>query len=222
MIDRFIYFRVEITNVLKYALRDGKVSDTDRGKFEITDNDWSYLKSVRDVLEEFRFPTLRLQATSYPTIHQTISLVYGTLCALDSPKLQEVCPSNPYFAMGLKAAKSKLLKYFPIYNEDITSNKMLYIAVVLEPRFKLAAFVEVYEQYKKKYEDITDECTIVDDDATTVRAAKHVFGFGFAKRASRVDLETEIDKYFREPQEPEDQDAMAFYKSRKTIYPILY
>ncbi|KAM9888225.1 hypothetical protein OXX69_013113, partial [Metschnikowia pulcherrima] len=186
MIDRFIYFRVEITNVLKYALRDGKVSDTDRGKFEITDNDWSYLKSVRDVLEEFRFPTLRLQATSYPTIHQTISLVYGTLCALDSPRLQEVCPSNPYFAMGLEAAKSKLLKYFPIYNEDITSNKMLYIAVVLEPRFKLAvfesngftetqieaikkAFVEVYEQYKKKYEDITDECTIVDDDATTVR-----------------------------------------------------
>ncbi|KAM9929618.1 hypothetical protein OXX59_001070 [Metschnikowia pulcherrima] len=64
MIDRFIYFRVEITTVLKYALRDGKVSDTDRGKFEITDNDWSYLESVRDVLEKFRFPTLRLQATS--------------------------------------------------------------------------------------------------------------------------------------------------------------
>ncbi|KAM9921621.1 hypothetical protein OXX59_006381 [Metschnikowia pulcherrima] len=239
MIDRFIYFREDITKVLRFALRDKTGSATDRVHFEITDHDWSYLTSVRDILEQFQIPTLRLQAKSHPAIHQTISLVYGTLCGLDSAKVQRIGRSNPYLAMGLDAAKCKLSEYFPIYNEDIISNKMLYVAVVLEPRFKLAvfecngfterqieaiknAFVDVYKQYKRKYGEHTDECAGIEDDSTSMRTETRVFGFGFANRASEVDSETEIENYLTEPREPEDEDPFAFYMSRKTIYPILY
>lgn len=60
-------------------MEDEIVSDTDRGNFEITDDDWLYLKSVRGVSNEFRYHTIMQQAVSYSTKLQTISLVYGTL-----------------------------------------------------------------------------------------------------------------------------------------------
>lgn len=50
---------------------------------------------------------------------------------------------HPYIALRLQKACNKLDHYYPMRDEDIWPLKNLYIATVLDPRFKLAIFLEL-------------------------------------------------------------------------------
>lgn len=178
MLDRFLYFKDEVTLLLLVANRENKrlinVED-----FEFTDIDWKYLTDVRDFLEIFKVPTLKLQASNYPTINWVIPLVdliFKDLEGFD-PK------GNPLIKLGVNRALEKLSQYFPLRQLNFKSMETYCVATVLDPRFKLEIFKEMglskadiliiskffheaYGRYKLEYEERKKESEKV------IRAAK--------------------------------------------------
>lgn len=236
MIDRFIHFREEIMTVLRLTHGDFVESSADLEKFQLTSQDWKYLEALRDVLEIFRAPTLILQASSYPTINQTIPLVCGVLHELSSAKETDTLIANPLIAFGLEEARKKLLEYNPVDDENCMENKMLYVAIVLDPRYKLAifenvgfsaekisgiksAFCQVYSDYQKNEENAT-----VDESAGAESVTSEVSngsGWFFLDDNATEGNSDELEVYLRDPRESKSMDVLAFYKIHKKRFPII-
>ncbi|KAM9931831.1 hypothetical protein OXX80_008521 [Metschnikowia pulcherrima] len=231
MIDRFLFFRDEIKKVLKMPRDESNKYFKDH---EIIEEDWVYLESVRDILETFRLSTVNLQASSYPTINETIPVIYGLMKSLNSAHFTKACEENPFISKGVAEARQTILQYYPIYGESISENKMLYLAIVLDPRYKLAifdyirglknkidaikdSFYEMYDVYERKMVKVSDSMVpIVSGPASPPDDV-----FSFIGRHEKKDQGHEIERYLREPREPGDQDIIAFYKSRRTTFPVI-
>ncbi|KAM9901796.1 hypothetical protein OXX69_008566 [Metschnikowia pulcherrima] len=235
MIDRFLFFREEITKVLRVTRDESNTYFKDH---EIIEEDWVYLESVREILETFRLSTVNLQESSNPTINETIPVIYGLMKSLNSAHFTRACEENPYISKGVAEARQTILQYYPIYGESISENKMLYLAIVLDPRYKLAifdyirglknkidaikdSFYEMYDVYERKM--AKDSVKVPDSLVPIVSdpASPPDDEFSFIGRYEKKDQGHEIDKYLREPREPGSQDIIAFYKSRRRMFPVI-
>lgn len=152
MLDRFIYFRKEIASL---AL---KVNDLPKSKqknikidLNISEEDWNYIISIRDILEPFRKPTIKFQANKYEVISLTLLYYKELLNKINKAIINEVNILNPYITYGLVEAKRKLLEYYPIEDtttidinnklaptKTISFNKLkvLYLTSILDPHIK--------------------------------------------------------------------------------------
>ncbi|KAJ8143390.1 hypothetical protein OY671_003487 [Metschnikowia pulcherrima] len=235
MIDRFLFFRDEITKVLRMTRDENNTYFKDH---EIIEEDWAYLETVRDILETFRLSTVKLQASSYPTINETIPVIYGLMKSLNSAHFTKACEENPFISKGVAEARQTILQYYPIYGESISQNKMLYLAIVLDPRYKLAildnirglknkidaikdSFYEMYDVYERKM--AKDSVKVPDSMVSIVSDPSNPPDdqFSFIGRYENKDQGHEIERYLREPREPGSQDIIAFYKSRRSMFPVI-
>lgn len=234
MIDRFIYFRPEIMKVLRIVHLESDKEAHMPEDYQITDADWEYLTNIRDMLEMFRAPTIKLQGSFYPTIHETIPMVDEVLGTLDKLLCSEFVIGNPFIACGIREAKTKLLEYYPIYDESIKRLKPLYLAMILDPRFKIQVFTaagfskEKIASIRKYFDEVFSQylTNLINDIEQTPVDSTRVSSFGFgrfrvARQENRVQLVSEIDRYLTEPIEAEDQDPVAYHKTRKGSFPII-
>ena len=85
MLDRFIYFKDEITYVLNKASKENSTKQNSIGVsgLGITNEEWKYLVELRNILEIFRKPTIKLQARNYSAIHYTIPSISTILTKLE-------------------------------------------------------------------------------------------------------------------------------------------
>ena len=94
MLERFIYFREQITELLSLA-ENVKVSK--RLKLEaytIEDDEWKYLETICKVLKIFEAPTKMLQGSNYVTLNNTIPVVSDILQKLGALKDGGLSSSN--------------------------------------------------------------------------------------------------------------------------------
>ena len=85
MLDRFIYFKEEIAILLERAnnLEKKKRDNINIDSFNISKNEWNYLIKLRNILEIFRKPTIKLQSSNYSSIYFTIPYITKLLVELD-------------------------------------------------------------------------------------------------------------------------------------------
>ncbi len=173
MLDRFIYFKKEIAILLKRVnnLEKKKRDNINIDSFNISENEWNYLIKLRNILEIFRKPTIKLQSSNYSSIYFTIPYITKLLVELDklTINIDNIQEENLYIAIALLEAYNKLKEYFPIKNNNnISILKHLYLATLLNPQFKLRYFEDnnfpyiiieqikeyfiiIYKEYKENY-----------------------------------------------------------------------
>jgi hypothetical protein len=163
MIERFIYFREEISKVIEKAnnLSNSKKKELNLESFTIEAEDWDYIIKIVDILEFFKKPTIKLQGSS----SNVYTIVYISQLYI---KLREIRyrVTDLFIKEGLKQAIDKLILYYPITSTNISKLKDLYLITVLDPHFKLDIFstldfnsevisnirlyfIEIYNNYKE-------------------------------------------------------------------------
>ncbi|KAI6245163.1 hypothetical protein HI914_06654 [Erysiphe necator] len=78
-----------------------------------------YLVIIHDILEIFRAPTIKLEASSYNTITDFIPYIYRVLDNIDKCNTYGFEDTNPYLALGLTEVYDKPYNYYPIRDGDI-------------------------------------------------------------------------------------------------------
>ena len=144
MLERFIYFKDEIDILLEKVrnLNKSKQANINIDSFIISEIEWNYIIKVRNILEIFRKPTIKLQANNYSTIYKTIPYIIRLFKDLESYTLDSIIEeNNPYLAIALLEAYNKLEEYYPIKNiNNIDKLKDLYLITTLNLYFKLGIF----------------------------------------------------------------------------------
>lgn len=240
MIDRFLYFREEIDELLREAKRVSKAKSLTLEAYAITDVQWEYLTLIRDILEVFKAPTLGLQASAYETLSLTIPYVSMLLRDLKKLRNDERGNTNPYIAQGIDDACGKLLEYYPLdEGSDIKRINPLFLATVLDPRLKKGVFKEVgvsdtfikdieeyfyvvYLHYKEEYDNKLrpGEDTIkrkkLTDDTTPTKTHAPFF------KSSSGPVNDEVKSYLSEERISVDETPENYYLSRKRTFPIIF
>ncbi|KAM9904030.1 hypothetical protein OXX69_007712 [Metschnikowia pulcherrima] len=241
MLERFIYFREQITELLSLA-ENVKVSK--RLKLEaytIEDDEWKYLETICKVLKIFEAPTKMLQRSNYVTLNNTIPVVSDILQKLGVLKDGGLSSSNHLLQLGLESAFDKLRGYYPIHKDEIRSIKNLYLATVLDPRLKIAAlqdcgisdsaitnveeyFHEVYSVYKANIDERNTRPELVGAGRIGQSAFRvgstndDLLGNLLARRNRPESSSDEVKRYLSE----EQQDTIFdFYAARRNTFPLI-
>lgn len=242
MIDRFLYFKEEIKELLRGASVRNRSDDLNLESCEITELEWDYLANLRDILDAFRGPTIKLQASKYSTVNRTIPCVLKLLNSLEGHYTTELKESNPYLALGVLKAREKLLEYFPVFDDNIEKMKDLYLATVLDPRYKVAFFqdvgfsddqvteiknyfYEVFERYlaewEKENEDVPVEIVTRKRrreaiETTSLEDSEDDYFLGREEDA----VEHEIDVYLKQGR-MQCHRPIEYYRDRKATFPVI-
>lgn len=101
--------------------------------YTISTVEFNILIEIVKILRQFEIPTIKLQASTYPTLYYTLFYYYKFRKDLAIVR-QEI--KDPKINDALKAATTKLNKYF-----KIDKNKpALIFSIILDPRRKLSGF----------------------------------------------------------------------------------
>ncbi|KAM9907639.1 hypothetical protein OXX79_000831 [Metschnikowia pulcherrima] len=238
MIDQFLCFRKEITEALGLVSQRDEANRSDDFVYEISDFEWDYLLIVRDVLDIFRIPTLKLEASSRSAISLTLPCVCKVLMRLEEFSSSGLETRNPYLAFGLVEASKKLLEYYPIRSGDIEPIKTLCLATVLDPRYKLgffeslefpqsaidgieAYFYRVYSHYAKEFEK---DLKIYGPEVIESPLAKSSREWVQDEDESSdiYFLEDESEAYLNHKRISRCQNIMMYYNEQRKEYPIIY
>ncbi|KAM9935759.1 hypothetical protein OXX80_004684 [Metschnikowia pulcherrima] len=241
MIDRFLYFKDEIKDLLRAASARSRSDDLDLECCDISEREWQYLGSLRDILAAFRGPTIKLQASSYSTINRTTPCVLRLLKDIEGHQSEDLESSNPYLAMGISKASEKILEYYPVWDESIEKMKDLFLATVLDPRYKLSFFrdvgltnaqidqIERYfyqvfdrysEEYHKEADEEPEEIVPQKRRRETIDVDLSDDGEDYFLRRDEEAIEHEVDNYLKQPR-ADCRSPIEFYKDRKATYPII-
>lgn len=205
MIDRFLYFQNIVNTILEEANYRSK-GDTSIYKidtFIISDKQWEYLAIIRDILKIFRKPTIKCQATKYSMISYSIITVWKLRTSLANyifDKELNLKETYPLIYKGLGEALTKLNTYYPLYSKesnDFNRLKDLYIATILDPRYKLYIirkvssneelidkvtlyFNEVYKKYKLNLTRRNNTSNIdTIDNSNSIPSSSNILGTSF-------------------------------------------
>jgi hypothetical protein len=240
MIERFVYFREEISKVIEKAnnlSNSKKKKELNLESFNIEAVDWDYIIKIVDILEFFKKPTIKLQGSS----SNVYTIVYISQLYI---KLREIRyrVTDLFIKEGLKQAIDKLILYYPITSTNISKLKDLYLITVLDPHFKLYIFstldfnsevisnirlyfIEIYNNYK--------ECLIIESNTTASFDSNSNLDLYINNYDSDDDLyvsnntttnniENQIDIYLAEPRVAKDITIGNYYNTNKTRFPIIY
>ena len=246
MIDQFLCFRSEITEVLILVSQRNKFDGSNHFAYEISDFEWDYLSIVRDVLDIFRKPTLKLEASSRSAISLTLPCVCKVLMRLEEFSSSGLEARNPYLAFGLLEASKKLLEYYPLRSGDIEPIKNLCLATVLDPRYKLgffeslefpqsaidgikAYFYKVYSHYAEEFEEDfaiyrpeVIESPLARSPIESIQAEEESDDNYFLEDASDAKDVHEIEAYLNEKRISWCPNIMMYHNEQRQIYPIIY
>ncbi|KAM9900824.1 hypothetical protein OXX79_004907 [Metschnikowia pulcherrima] len=244
MISCVLYFKKQIIGVYKEVRRLSSKGEIRLAVTEITQSEWEHMETVRDILLHFVDHTKALEGSTYVTIHATIPSVHSLLEIFKTMNTESLRLSKSTISHGLAAAYDTLYEYYPIYEKTCGRLKILFIATVLSPEFKLRFFQDwdpfppeliksiekeldsLFWLYKKRFEkqkpqngEVCDGLTLIDKQAITVKKKDDVFSY-LNKYNRSTRKETEIETYFREGNE--NWDFMEYYQRRKESLPILF
>ncbi|KAM9922884.1 hypothetical protein OXX59_005525 [Metschnikowia pulcherrima] len=244
MISCVLYFKKQVIEVYKEVGRLSSKEKTRLAVTEITEPEWEHLETVRDILLHFVDHTKALEGSTYVTIHATIPSVHSLLEIFTTMNTECLRSIKPTISRGLAAAYDTLYEYYPIYEKTCGRLKILFIATVLSPEFKLRFFQNwepfsreliksiekelknLFWLYEKRYEkkrlqngEICDGLTRIDYQAITVKRKNDVFSY-LSKYNRSMKKATEIEIYLRE--ESESSDFMEYYQRKKESLPILF
>ncbi|QBM88248.1 hAT family C-terminal dimerization region [Metschnikowia aff. pulcherrima] len=249
MIDRFLYFRSEIKELLRMASQRARGDEFNLDAYEITDFEWDYLSVVRDILQIFMKPTLNLEASLHSTISLTLPCVYKVLLGLETLNSDDLKAKNPYLAFGLVEATKKLLEYYPIRSGDIASIKNLCLATVLDPRYKLGVFKHLgfpqsaideivsyfYDVFNRYAEEFEEDLSTYSKYGSRVIESSPANSLGQSDDVqeesdsvyflwSEIDAEDvhEIDAYLKGSRTRQCHNIMMYHKDRREFAPIIY
>ena len=110
-----------------------------------TEADWDYVRSLLPFLKQFHDATLKVSGTLYATSDEYFHVIYGIGCKLKD-RLVSSTTSEANIAMTEKM-RSKHDKYWGNVNNI---NPLLFIAVILDPRFKVDYMLFVLELVYEK------------------------------------------------------------------------
>lgn len=242
MIDRFLYFKEEIKELLRGASVRNRSDDMNLESCEISEQEWEYLAHLRNILEAFRGPTIKLQASSYSTVNRTTPCVLKLLKGLEGHQTTELETGNPYLAMGISKAIDKLLEYYPVRDDNIEKMKSLYLATVLDPRYKLVFFEEVgfssdrvseirnyfikiFEEYSAEWEREKDEVSIEIIPTKRRREAIEISSLvdsedDYYLGREEETVEDEIDVYLKQGR-MRCRNPIEYYRDRKATFPVI-
>jgi hypothetical protein len=67
MLERFIYFKEEIISLIEEAskLPNNKKQSYKVDRLNVTEEEWRFLDIIKSILEIFRKPTIKFQASNY-------------------------------------------------------------------------------------------------------------------------------------------------------------
>ncbi|GEQ72499.1 hypothetical protein JCM33374_g6186 [Metschnikowia sp. JCM 33374] len=238
MIDSFLYFKDPIIEVCKEY--NNLHPQNQMGALETPE--WEYLTLVRDILGIFVRPTKCLQNTDYVMVYAIIPMVDLLLDKLQGMNTASVRGVYPNIALGITAACDILKKYYPIYGEDCGRMRLLYLATVLHPQFKLVYFHNIdsfprelitcikkdlealYQLYKEYYGDSPNGGSfdgVSRHNHQPSPESEEQAMFAFLRKYAVVNKENnEVDTYLSES--VEDSTVMDYYRRTKKRYPILY
>lgn len=141
MLERFLYFRPEITKLLKIV---ENIPPRTRANFGlkilvIEDSTWSYLQLLCDALQLFVKHTIQLQYDTKETSNMTIPYVCKIIEGINEFKTKEIAQTNPLIALGLEEASKKFLQYYPIVDADISPLQVP--STMIDPPLKKKVFL---------------------------------------------------------------------------------
>lgn len=193
--------------------------------------------ALEDILSDSNFPLLSTYRMINRFIHfrAEITLVFMLQYGIKSLKGKNDLAENPFIDFGLEEARKKLLAFYPLHEEEINSNKMFYLAIVLDPRYKLAVFkdvgfsaekinsikklfVRLFNEYETRFKDDLDKGPVKPEISSPKQPKTG--GFFFVDEEDERE-ENEVEKYLEEPREGGSQDIIAFYKIQKTRFPVI-
>jgi len=245
MLERFIYFKEEIETILEKAkkLPNKNKKGLNLEKFTITTQEWDYLILIRDILEIFKKPIIKFQATNYSTIYYIIPYITRLLNKLENYtiKKKEINSNyNIFIEIALKEAINKTLEYYPIRTtrEIDPKLKTLYLVIVLNPQFKLEVFkkldfdpiiierikdyfIEIYLEYKSNYYIPSNITTNIENNNKS-NNIDYSSDNDFFQENSTIIEEEEINIYLREKVIVKEIDIIGYYKINKDRFPIIY
>lgn len=240
MLQRFILFRAEISELLRRAsmLPKTKRDNLKINSFEITDVEWNYIILIRDILDAFSVPTMMLQASNSETSNLTVPLMFKLLAKLETWKVQDLLSLIGYLTLGINDACDKLLYYYPLRSRSMESMKDLYLATVLDPRLKLAWFIEnnfphevvdairtyFYEVYYRYEEEVSSEDRRKRQRNETEPVSTNILNqdFNIFLESNMGVLTDELTLYISEGRARSQETVKKFYHNRRDSFPIIY
>lgn len=153
------YDMLEIAIKFRHAFVRLKERDSSY-KFCPSNDDWSHVTILMDCLKVFKEVTLRTSGTKFPTA----SLYFNDFCAIYLLLLEWQSSSDEFVSKMALPMKEKFEKYWGV------ANKLLSVATILDPRYKLKSIEYFYgllyggleaeikiESIKKCFQDLFDE-----------------------------------------------------------------
>ncbi|CAN0876612.1 Putative AC transposase [Linum grandiflorum] len=102
--------------------------------------DWDYVRSLLPFLKQFYHATLKVSGTLYVTSDEYFHVIYGISC-----KLKDQLSSSTTSTVNIEMAKRMKTKHDKYWGNVNNINPLLFVALILDPRFKVNYMVFVLE-----------------------------------------------------------------------------
>lgn len=128
MLNSVIRLRIPIRNLV--------TSNPELASYYLSTADFTILANIANILSLFEKPTIKLQASKYPTLYYSLPYYLSFKRDLEAYKEKDFITREPILLEAITSALTKLEKYLEI-DED---KEELLFSIILDPRRKLSAF----------------------------------------------------------------------------------
>jgi hypothetical protein len=199
-------------------------SERDLRVYQLVDEEWFLLDTIRDLLQVFKEATDELCASAYPTLTTTIP-IYD--CILDKIKaFADTHSESRALVEAAEAAKKKLETYYT------KSNAAVYpVATVLDPRFKLQYYrehnwdpqrVELARDNVERVVSMYPAPAAQDASASSDNETTKKMGVAYImSKRQRIDPPDELHDYLTARPAVATVDVLQWWKTNWYAYPRL-
>jgi hypothetical protein len=121
---------------LQQPIRNLIAQNPELSSYYLLTADFNILANIANILALFEKPTIKLQASKYPTLYYSLPYYLSFKKDLIAYKDKDFIIKDPILLEAIKSALIKLDKYLEI-NKD---KEELLFTIILDPRRKLSAF----------------------------------------------------------------------------------